>query len=140
MRFFFYKVGSLFCNLLSCASTTCLVVKVQLGVPQCMSPRQNWDSPNPSLASECGPPPRTGGGGHTRLRVRGWGSHNSDDWRKSLTLCLLCDSYIQKNYLAGIFLSRNLSACLAGGGSFTQESNTSTKPFHSSNCVHIQII
>jgi hypothetical protein len=23
--------------------------------------------------------------------VRGWGSPNSDDWRKSLALCLLCD-------------------------------------------------
>ncbi len=33
-----------------------------------MSPRRNWDSPNPSLASECDPPPRTGGGG-------GWGAH-----------------------------------------------------------------
>jgi hypothetical protein len=29
-------------------------------------------------------------GGHTRLRARGWGSPNSDDWRKSLALCLLC--------------------------------------------------
>ncbi len=29
-------------------------------------------------------------GGHTRLRLRGWGSPNSDDWRKSLALCLLC--------------------------------------------------
>ncbi len=26
-----------------------------------MSPRRNWDSPNPSLASECVPPPRIGG-------------------------------------------------------------------------------
>ncbi len=40
-----------------------------------MSPRGNWDSPNPSLASDCTPPTRTGGG-HTRLRVRGWGSPN----------------------------------------------------------------
>ncbi len=32
-------------------------------------------------------------GGHTRLRVRGWGwgCPNSDDWRKSLFLCPLCD-------------------------------------------------
>jgi hypothetical protein len=30
------------------------------------------------------------GGGHTRLRVRGWGPPDSDDWRKSLALCLLC--------------------------------------------------
>jgi hypothetical protein len=28
------------------------------------------------------------GGGHTRLRVREWGSPNSDDWRKSLALFL----------------------------------------------------
>jgi hypothetical protein len=29
-----------------------------------MSPRRNWDSPNPSLASECAPPiPNWGGGG-----------------------------------------------------------------------------
>ncbi len=53
-----------------------------------MSLRRNWDSPNSSLASECAPPPRTvgGGGGHTRQGVRGWGSPNSDDWRKSLAL------------------------------------------------------
>ncbi len=37
----------------------------------------------PSLASKCVPPPGTKGGGHTRLRVRGWGSPNSDDWRKA---------------------------------------------------------
>jgi hypothetical protein len=35
------------------------------------------------------PSPRTGVGGHTRLRMRGWGSTYSDDWRKSLALCLL---------------------------------------------------
>jgi hypothetical protein len=43
-----------------------------------MSPRQNWDSPTLSLASECAsrstPQNREGGGGHTRLRVRGRGS------------------------------------------------------------------
>jgi hypothetical protein len=33
---------------------------------------------------------------HTRLRVRGWGSPNSDDWRKSLSLCLLCGIDRQK--------------------------------------------
>ncbi len=60
-------------------------------VPQYMSPRRNWDSPTPYLASACAPPTGTKeGGGHTRLRVRGWGSPNSDDWRKSLELCLLC--------------------------------------------------
>ncbi len=59
-----------------------------------MSPRQNWDSPNPSLASEFAPPPRTEGeGARTRLRVKGLGeSHaipNADDWRKSLALSTL---------------------------------------------------
>ncbi len=34
-------------------------------------------------------PPEPKGEGHTRLRVRGWGSPNSDDWRKGLALCLL---------------------------------------------------
>jgi hypothetical protein len=34
-------------------------------------------------------PPNQGGGGR---RARGWGSPNSDDWRKSLALCLLCVS------------------------------------------------
>ncbi len=28
-----------------------------------MSPRRNWDSPTPSHASECAPPPGTKGGG-----------------------------------------------------------------------------
>jgi hypothetical protein len=38
-------------------------------VPKCMSPRRNWNSPTPSLASECAPPPEPKrGGGHTRLR------------------------------------------------------------------------
>ncbi len=47
----------------------------------------------PSLASECASPrvPKGGGGVHTRLRVRGWGSPNSDDWRENLVLCLLCE-------------------------------------------------
>ncbi len=35
-------------------------------------------------------PPEPGGGGHNRLRARGWGRPNSDDLRKSLALCLLC--------------------------------------------------
>jgi hypothetical protein len=60
-----------------------------------MSARRKWDSSNPSLASECAPPPRTGGGGRvggdTSLRVRSWESPNSDDWRKSLALNLLCE-------------------------------------------------
>jgi hypothetical protein len=47
-----------------------------------------------SPPSECTLPPGTKGGGglHTRLRVRGWASPNSDDWKESLVLCLLCDN------------------------------------------------
>ncbi len=45
-------------------------------VPQCLSPCWNWDPPLPP-ASECVPTPELkGGGGHTRLRVKGWGSPN----------------------------------------------------------------
>jgi hypothetical protein len=62
-----------------------------------MFPRRKWDSPNPSLASECALPPRTGGrGAHS---VRGRGSPNSDDWRKSLAHCLLCGTACR--YLSG---------------------------------------
>jgi hypothetical protein len=38
----------------------------------------------------CPSPWNQRGRGHTRLRVRGWGSPNSDDCRKSLAPCLLC--------------------------------------------------
>ncbi len=65
--------------------------------PQCMSPRRNFtrkktkNLPQPLSRKRVCPPPRSKGwGGHTRLRLRGWGSSNSDDWRKSLALCLLC--------------------------------------------------
>ncbi len=49
-----------------------------------MSPRWNWDSSNPSLASECAPPPGTkGDGAHSPAgEGLGPGSPNSDDWRK----------------------------------------------------------
>jgi hypothetical protein len=47
---------------------------------------------NPSLAMQrvCHSPPRTGGGGHHSPAGEGLGNPNSDDWRKSLALCLLC--------------------------------------------------
>jgi hypothetical protein len=88
-----------------------------------MSPRRNWDSPNLSLASECAtlpPPPRTGGG-HTVQGVRGWGSPNSDDWRKSLALFLFCGThpfpaYMNINiYLPPSLLSLSfLCSCIVG--------------------------
>jgi hypothetical protein len=57
-----------------------------------MSPRQNWDFPNPLSPASVPLQQNRGGGGHTRLRVRGWGSPNADDLKKSLALWLLCAS------------------------------------------------
>ncbi len=34
----------------------------------------------------CPLPPNQRAGGHSRLQVRGWGSPNSDDWKKLSTL------------------------------------------------------
>ncbi len=60
--------------------------------------RRNWDYTKPSPASECVPPPepKGGAGGHIRLRVGDWGSPNSDDWSKSLALCLLRGVMVDK--------------------------------------------
>ncbi len=42
--------------------------------------RRNWDSPIPLPPGESDPLPfGSGGGGHTRLRERGWWSPNSDE-------------------------------------------------------------
>ncbi len=51
--------------------------------------------PTPLSPASVPLPPEPGGGEHTRLPVRGWGSPNSDDWRKSLALCLLCGCAMQ---------------------------------------------
>jgi hypothetical protein len=50
---------------------------IYIPVPQCLSPRWNWDSPIPSKQRR----------GNTL--ARGWGRPNSDDMRKSLALCLV---------------------------------------------------
>jgi hypothetical protein len=56
-------------------------------VPQCMSPRWNWDSPTPSLASECAPPPGTKGWGGTL--ACGWGVGESQFQRLDKKLSTL---------------------------------------------------
>jgi hypothetical protein len=61
-------------------------------VPQCLSPRPNWDPLSPASEKCFFPPKPKGGGVHTRLRVREW-----DGWRKSLVFCLLCGVY--KNFV-----------------------------------------
>jgi hypothetical protein len=50
-------------------------------------------APPPLPQASAPPPPQPRGGGHARLRVREWGSPNSDDCRKSLALCLLCGTF-----------------------------------------------
>jgi hypothetical protein len=50
------------------------------------SSRRNWNSPTPLAAGECAPQPLVRGGGHTRLRERGWGSHNSDEGTYTVVL------------------------------------------------------
>ncbi len=67
-------------------STTVYVPSLELGLSQPLSHQRVCPSPQ-----NLGPGGGGGGGvGHTRQGVRGWGSPNSDDLRKSLELCLLC--------------------------------------------------
>jgi hypothetical protein len=62
----------------------------QVPRPQCRPIFGIGTPPPPLLQFVCIPPPlNQRRGEHTRLRVRWWGSLNSDDWRKSLALCIL---------------------------------------------------
>ncbi len=63
------------------------------------SSRWNWDSPTPLAAGECAPPP-FGPGGHTRLRLKGWGSPNSNEGTYTVVL------YIYKYF---VLLSEGLT-------------------------------
>ncbi len=69
-------------------------VNLYLEYHSVLSPRPNWDPlpppPTPLAQANVLPPGTKGGRVHTRLRVRGWGSPISDDWRESLVLCQLC--------------------------------------------------
>jgi hypothetical protein len=55
-------------------------------------------SPSPQPQASVPPPPQPKEGGFTLSggRVRGWGSPNSDDWRKRLALCLFWAMYKKK--------------------------------------------
>ncbi len=70
-------------------------------VPQCISPRRNWDSPNPSLASECAPPPQNPGGGAHSPAGEGLGESQFRRLEKSLALFLLCGYSVQYYSLKG---------------------------------------
>ncbi len=75
-------------TVLSTIHVCCRQCKVMPRVPQCLSPRPNGDPHPLSRQRVCPSTGTKGGGGHTRLRVRG-GGPNLDDGRKSLALCLL---------------------------------------------------
>jgi hypothetical protein len=73
--------------------TTCLPLPQSTyitRVPQCLSPRPNWDSRTPSPARECVPPAEPKWEGTHSPAGEGVEGPNLDDWRKSLVLCLLC--------------------------------------------------
>ncbi len=75
----------------------------------------------PSPASECVPPLEPKGVGNIRLQVRGGGA-NSDDWRGSLTFCLLCGSQYFKLNMEFM----KLSIVYMGGLIASKESDTMT--------------
>ncbi len=57
-------------------------------------------TPHPLPPVSVYPPLNQRSGEHTRLRVRGWGSLNSDYWRKSLALCLHFESLAARSTLS----------------------------------------
>jgi hypothetical protein len=67
--------------------STCTYSRVPR-VPQCLFPRPNWD-PRLPLPQARVSPPGTKGGGHTRLRVRGWGSQFRRLEKKFISLSTL---------------------------------------------------
>jgi hypothetical protein len=69
-----------------------------------MSPRRNWDSPKPSLACECAPPPITGGGGGAHSpAAKGVGESQFRRHKKKLsTLPTLWGSYTGRYWSAKI--------------------------------------
>jgi hypothetical protein len=57
--------------------------------------RWNWDSPTPLAAGKCAPPPTLWyGGEHTRWRLKGWGSPNSNEGTHTVVL------YIYKYFVS----------------------------------------
>jgi hypothetical protein len=71
------------CQHMYIKSTTVYVPSLELELSHPLSLQRVCPSPTPFPQETVPLPPEPKGGGHTRLRVRGWGSPNSDDWRKS---------------------------------------------------------
>jgi hypothetical protein len=72
-------------------STTVYVPSSEMGLSLPLSPQQVCPSPQNRRER------------HTRLRVRGWGSPNSDERRKSLALCLLCGGKLRQKFCCSLF-------------------------------------
>jgi hypothetical protein len=80
----------MFCRWCSQSNTSTKYIYIKITTVY-MSPRRNWDSPNPSLASECASTPGNKGGGHNSLAGEGLGESQFPRLEKTLALCLLCD-------------------------------------------------
>jgi hypothetical protein len=70
----------------------CTKYIIMYRVPQCMSPRRNWDPPTPSPASQCAPPPepKGGAGGRTLAGERVGESQFQRLEKRLSTLSNLC--------------------------------------------------
>jgi hypothetical protein len=99
-------------------STTEYVPSSELGLPQPLARQRVCPSPQNR-------------GGHTRLRVRGLGTPNSDDWRNSLALGLLCAIdlliyFIARNLRTSLSLFRDSTARPASEAVFRPPTSTAT--------------
>jgi hypothetical protein len=76
-----------------------------------MSPRRNWDSLTPYLASECAPPPGTKGGVAFSPAGEGLGESQFRRLEKSLALCLLRElhAFMRRALNATLFIERKTS-------------------------------
>ncbi len=101
-----------------------------------MSPRRNWASPTPFPQASVPLPLWTKGGGAQSPAGEGWGSPNSDDWRKSLPLCLLCALLLFRSLYcknkASKYLWINLENVFSVS-SFQEEEKSSVSAFHLSH-------
>ncbi len=70
--------------------TQCSIKYVNIKSTKVYVPSSELGLSKPLSRQRVCPSPQNRGGGHTCQGVRGWWSLNSDDWRKSLALCLLC--------------------------------------------------
>jgi hypothetical protein len=89
----------------ACASSQSTYIRV----PQCLSPRPNWDPPPPLPQESVSPRDQRGGHHSPAGEEVGGGGPKLDDWRKSLALCLICgESYTDVQQYR---YQKNVNAC-----------------------------